>query len=49
MRDRPELCKCGELPSQEMHPCPFDEDVNNDPRPKCWCCRECKYQCAMDI
>ena len=41
-------CKCGNL-AKEMHTCPFRSDVNNDNEFLCNCCKECKYQSAMDI
>lgn len=42
------MCK-HEDRTEELHPCPFQEDVNNDPRDCCNCCEDCQYQCAMDI
>jgi len=45
-----ELCPhCGVNPASDPHPCPYDEDVNNNPDSSCTCCEECEYQCAMDI
>jgi len=35
--------------AEEKHPCPFDEDVNNDPTPTCYCCENCIFECAQDI
>jgi hypothetical protein len=42
-------CTCNEMDPFDLHSCPFQEDVNNDPNYECSCCPECEYQCAMDI
>lgn len=34
---------------REDHPCPFNEDVNNDSTTLCNCCSECTQNCADDI
>ena len=41
-------CKCGQQ-GQEDHPCPYDEDVNNNPDSVCNCCNDCCNNCADDI
>ena len=33
----------------DLHICPFQEDVNNNLKPFCQCCKECEEDCAMDI
>lgn len=43
------LCKCGKNPATEPHPCPYAEDINDDPNTLCTCCEECMNECAMDI
>lgn len=35
--------------TDEEHSCPYDEDVNDDPEPKCTCCSDCAAECAADI
>ena len=40
---------CRNQPTDDAHPCPFQEDVNNDPSDHCHCCAECQSECAMDI
>lgn len=42
------LCECGNMP-QPLHPCPYEEDINQDSETLCWCCKDCEEQCAMDI
>ena len=49
MPEEAELCKCGENPATEPHPCPFNEDLHGDSETLCTCCEDCRYQCAMDI
>jgi len=39
-------CKC---PSSEEHTCPYSEEINNDSTSTCNCCKECTFQCSMDI
>lgn len=45
------LCeRCHKNPaSNEVHSCPYNEDVNNDHEPCCTCCDDCMHECAMDI
>lgn len=42
------LCKCGHQASP-LHPCPYNEDVNDDPTPICTCCDHCAALCADEI
>lgn len=42
------FCDCG-APAQELHTCPFKEDVCGNNYEECNCCEECQHQCAMDI
>jgi len=46
-----ELCeKCGKNPAQEPHPCPYQEEINDNHDPECCtCCPECEQQCRDDI
>lgn len=41
--------RCTNMRTLEMHECPFDADVHNDPEPHCYCCEDCQGECAMDI
>ncbi len=38
------------LPHREitLDECPFQSEIRGDYTP-CWCCAECRHQCAMDI
>lgn len=40
--------ECGG-PGTDAHPCPFEEDVNNDDKKLCNCCITCENNCARDI
>lgn len=33
----------------EMHPCPFQEDINGNSEPYCTCTENEMLNCAMDI
>jgi hypothetical protein len=35
--------------SNENHPCPYNQDINNDKEDNCNCCEACCQQCANDI
>lgn len=35
--------------TEELHECPYQADVNNDPTPICDCCEDCASECAADI
>jgi len=49
IRKQRKLCKCGGEGTYRQHPCPYDEDVKNDPTPKCNCCAACARECARDV
>ncbi len=47
-------CKNGNCPfgndaTDELHPCPYAEDINDNHDDVCDCCSECEGQCADDI
>jgi hypothetical protein len=42
--DRSPTCAC----PVEPHPCPFEEEINNDSTP-CTCCPECEHECSWDL
>ncbi len=45
-----ELCQsCGKNPAEDLHPCPFQSDVNDDHETMCNCCPDCEHNCLMDI
>lgn len=35
--------------TDELHTCPFSEEIWNNHEADCNCCDDCSYQCAMDI
>ena len=35
--------------TEEMHSCPFAEEIWDDDSNNCNCCDECTYECTMDI
>jgi len=35
--------------AEDSHTCPFAEEIRDDHDSECNCCKECTYQCAMDI
>lgn len=41
-------CKCGEE-GENLHTCPYQEDINNDNEYMCNCCDYCTQQCMNDI
>lgn len=43
-----ENCTC-DVESIELHPCPYQEDINENFEDYCNCCEECVYQCVQDI
>jgi len=43
------MCHCGINPATESHPCPYQQDINNDDAFECTCCEDCTHECAMDI
>lgn len=32
-----------------LHPCPYEEDIHDNPKPHCMCCKACQRECARDI
>lgn len=41
---------CGQnIDSEELHPCPYSEEIRNDSTPACNCCSNCTRECANDI
>jgi hypothetical protein len=46
--EKKEKCKCGNSP-QELHTCPYAEDVQGDSITLCNCCSDCENQCIADI
>jgi len=42
-------CTCDEMSEDDLHSCPYAEDINGDSEAFCACCPYCEYQCAMDI
>ena len=44
------LCpRCERNEKQEIHPCPFDCEINPDNIRMCDCCEECTQMCRDDI
>ena len=44
------ICRCSvNKCTKELHPCPYNADVNNDDTPICTCCENCQHECSMDI
>ena len=42
--------RCGGEGSEEAHPCPFEEEINDDHNPEyCTCCDDCTQGCKDDI
>lgn len=44
----PTCGKCAN-PAGQRAPCPFSEDVHNDPTDTCECCDACRSACALEI
>lgn len=51
--ETPEYAICQKCQSDagtvELHSCPYDADVNDDPSPKCNCCEVCQGECCDEI
>lgn len=45
--DKCQMCKQNH--AEELHSCPYAEDINGDYDTLCNCCHECSRQCAEDI
>lgn len=48
-RDHGGHSDCENEAAPKMHPCPYNEDINDDDSPVCRCCDDCAHECAMDI
>lgn len=42
-----DTCKCGK-PGLPLHPCPYDEETDNDSTPTCNCCEACQDLCIAE-
>ena len=40
---------CDNPAADEMHPCPFAEEIYDDASNVCQCCPDCTQECAWDI
>lgn len=47
--DDPALCRCGQPGSTELHSCPYNREINDDPDTLCNCCPDCEGKCRDDI
>ena len=48
--DNKEKCQgCNNKPSEELHTCPYKEEINEDHKTLCNCCKECTQECCWDI
>lgn len=41
--------RCGGELAEELHTCPYAEEINDDHETLCNCCDECQHDCCMDI
>jgi hypothetical protein len=41
--------RCEKTASEELHPCPYQCEINDDYSNYCVCCEDCTYQCHMDV
>jgi len=48
LKSEPLCTRCGKNHASEPHPCPFQEEINNDPT-SCTCCDECTQECINEI
>lgn len=42
-------CERCENEAQELHVCPFQDEINDDRETLCNCCSACQDECCMDI
>lgn len=42
-------CDHCDNPGEELHACPFAEEIHGVTDEVCNCCSDCTYECAMDI
>lgn len=40
---------CKENEAEKKHPCPYEEDINDNSSNYCKCCDECRDDCIQDI
>ena len=44
------LCsKCGRNPAEELHPCPYQQEIYGEEEELCDCCCECQGDCNESI
>lgn len=48
LKDKSLCPKCNNK-ATEPHPCPYNQDIDNDHDTLCTCCDECSKECARDI
>lgn len=50
MSEQEQKCQnCGKHPAEELHSCPFQEEINDNSEAGCNCCADCVHECCMDI
>ncbi len=40
---------CGKRPSSKLHTCPYEEEINDDKKTLCNCCKKCTLSCVDGI
>jgi len=40
---------CGQEGTDDLHSCPYAQELNNDDSALCNCCEYCTQECANDI
>ena len=35
--------------AEDMHPCPYQQEINDDEGDSCTCCYTCRQECVDDI
>jgi hypothetical protein len=40
---------CTNNAEQEIHSCPYQEEIWDNNEPVCFCCKDCIHECGMDI
>lgn len=41
--------RCENNAAEPEHSCPYQSEINGDDQYACDCCKECEYNCAMEI
>ena len=41
--------KCGKNDAEDLHTCPYAEEIGDDHETLCTCCSDCQHECVMDI